>query len=149
MSLKIVSFEYVDTSNQHRMAVSEILQSELYHDIQPVTRDYRIDMAETEDLRVLALLHEGLVVATASIRTDTLANPITRIRNVAVMSTYKKLGFGRQILTAAEKHIINDGSYSGPRLAMVRPSDTAVGFYTKMGYRYISDTSEYMAKAIS
>lgn len=151
--LRVESFPFDEHDNPLRIPVSTLLRDELYKgsinskDIE----EFSASISETEKLHTLALLLNGIVVATSSINIDTLKDPVTTISNLAVSSTQRRMGLGATILSASERFIIDNSDYRGTKLAKVSPieNEETIAFYTRMGYEFVSPNSRYMAKVIS
>ena len=147
--LGIESFSFSEADHRLRLAVSELIQTELYRESELDLEDFSRNICETEDLQTLALINNGLVIATASARTDTLSLPVVRFRNIAVSERFQGRGYGKAIMNALEQFITDDVSFSGSQVAKVVPTDEKIGFYRHLGYEYISPDSDFMAKVIS
>jgi GNAT superfamily N-acetyltransferase len=147
--LGIECFSFSEADHRLRLPVSELIQTELYRGSGLDLEDFSRNICETEDLQTLALINNGLVIATASARTDTLSLPVVMLRNVAVSERFQGRGYGKAIMNALEQFIADDVNFSGSQVAKVVPTDKKIGFYRNLGYEYISPDSDFMAKVIS
>lgn len=93
-----------------------------------ITLDREFDEHDGPDTKYIVLLDEEFPVATC--RLYPLSDTSAMLGRVVVLPEYRGKGLGRQVITEAEKWLIE----MGYKKAVVESRDVAVEFYKKLGY---------------
>ena len=93
-----------------------------------ITLDREFDEHDGPDTRYIVLLDEEFPVATC--RLYPLSDTSAMLGRVVVLPEYRGKGLGRQVITEAEKWLVE----MGYKKAVVESRDVAVEFYKKLGY---------------
>lgn len=65
--------------------------------------------------------------------------PAIKIGRLAVSKKYEKKGLGKEIVLFVEKMFVASQQKSGCRFATVDAYESALGFYEKMGFKYLTN----------
>ncbi len=91
---------------------------------------------------VFALMEESLPIGVIAFYANDDISKKAFITSVLVSPERKGQGIGKRLMTEAEAFCKSKG-FAGLRLEVNKKNTSAIGFYEKLGYSYLKDSSEY------